>query len=71
MSALPHTPGVAFELDGHELYAYLPGGASGGILPASLNQIPLDFDTRSPTAVSSARPPSSCSASTTGRAMRR
>ena len=32
-------------LDGHELYAYLPGGASGGILPASLNQIPLDFDT--------------------------
>ena len=32
-------------LDGHTLYAYLPGGASGGILPASLNQIPLDFDT--------------------------
>jgi len=32
-------------LDGHQLYAYLPGGASGGILPASLNQIPLDFDT--------------------------
>ncbi len=31
--------------DGHELYAYLPGGASGGILPASLNHIPLDFDT--------------------------
>jgi len=31
--------------DGHILYAYLPGGASGGILPASLNQIPLDFDT--------------------------
>ena len=31
--------------DGHNLYAYLPGGASGGILPASLNQIPLDFDT--------------------------
>ena len=31
--------------DGHELYAYLPGGASGGILPASLNAIPLDFDT--------------------------
>ena len=30
---------------GHTLYAYLPGGASGGILPASLNQIPLDFDT--------------------------
>jgi formate dehydrogenase len=31
--------------DGHTLYAYLPGGASGGILPASLNDIPLDFDT--------------------------
>ncbi|MFM1907499.1 MAG: hypothetical protein RLZZ591_1176 [Pseudomonadota bacterium] len=35
-------------LDGHTLYAYLPGGASGGILPASLNQIPLDFDTLQP-----------------------
>jgi formate dehydrogenase beta subunit len=34
--------------DGHILYAYLPGGASGGILPASLNQIPLDFDTLQP-----------------------
>jgi len=32
-------------LDGHELYGYLPGGASGGILPASLDHIPLDFDT--------------------------
>jgi formate dehydrogenase beta subunit len=32
-------------LDGHELYAYLPGGASGGILPASLSHVPLDFDT--------------------------
>ena len=32
-------------LDGHTLYAYLPGGASGGILPAHLNQLPLDFDT--------------------------
>ena len=31
--------------DGHEFYAYLPGGASGGILPASLSDIPLDFDT--------------------------
>jgi len=30
---------------GHELYAYLPGGASGGILPASLANVPLDFDT--------------------------
>jgi NADH:ubiquinone oxidoreductase subunit F (NADH-binding)/NADH:ubiquinone oxidoreductase subunit E len=33
---------------GHELYAYLPGGASGGILPASLGDIPLDFDTLQP-----------------------
>ena len=29
---------------GHELYGYLPGGASGGMLPASLADIPLDFD---------------------------
>jgi formate dehydrogenase len=34
--------------EGHQLYAYLPGGASGGILPARLNQIPLDFDTLQP-----------------------
>jgi NADH:ubiquinone oxidoreductase subunit F (NADH-binding)/NADH:ubiquinone oxidoreductase subunit E len=34
--------------DGHQLYAYLPGGASGGILPASMNNIPLDFDTLQP-----------------------
>jgi formate dehydrogenase len=34
--------------DGHELYAYLPGGASGGILPASLAHLPLDFDTLQP-----------------------
>lgn len=32
-------------LPGHEFYAYLPGGASGGILPASLGDVPLDFDT--------------------------
>lgn len=32
-------------LDGHEFKAYLPGGASGGILPARLDNIPLDFDT--------------------------
>ncbi|ATJ81782.1 NADH-ubiquinone oxidoreductase-F iron-sulfur binding region domain-containing protein [Halomonas beimenensis] len=31
--------------DGHRLAAYLPGGASGGILPASKADIPLDFDT--------------------------
>ncbi|MCX7174869.1 MAG: NAD(P)H-dependent oxidoreductase subunit E [Proteobacteria bacterium] len=35
-------------LPGHELYAYLPGGASGGILPASMADIPLDFDTLNP-----------------------
>ncbi|CAO4166323.1 NAD(P)H-dependent oxidoreductase subunit E [Methylorubrum aminovorans] len=31
--------------DGHSFAAYLPGGASGGILPASMNDIPLDFGT--------------------------
>ena len=35
-------------LDGHTLYGYLPGGASGGILPASLANVPLDFDTLAP-----------------------
>ncbi|HET6263343.1 MAG TPA: NAD(P)H-dependent oxidoreductase subunit E [Usitatibacter sp.] len=35
-------------LEGHTLYAYLPGGASGGILPASMDNIPLDFDTLQP-----------------------
>jgi len=35
-------------LEGHELYGYLPGGASGGILPASLSDLPLDFDTLQP-----------------------
>lgn len=30
-------------LPGHGFTAYLPGGASGGILPASMNDIPLDF----------------------------
>ena len=34
--------------EGHTLYAYLPGGASGGILPASLADVPLDFDTLQP-----------------------
>jgi formate dehydrogenase beta subunit len=34
--------------DGHRLYAYLPGGASGGILPAAMGDIPLDFDTLQP-----------------------
>ena len=32
-------------LDGHKFYGYFPGGASGGILPASLGDVPLDFDT--------------------------
>jgi len=35
-------------LDGHTLYGYLPGGASGGILPASMADVPLDFDTLTP-----------------------
>lgn len=32
-------------INGHEFYGYFPGGASGGILPASLGDEPLDFDT--------------------------
>jgi formate dehydrogenase len=32
-------------LPGHTFYGYFPGGASGGILPASMDDIPLDFDT--------------------------
>ena len=32
-------------LEGHQFYGYLPGGASGGILPAAMGDIPLDFDT--------------------------
>lgn len=35
-------------LDGHAFKAYFPGGASGGILPASLGNLPLDFDTLQP-----------------------
>ena len=31
--------------DGHRFKAYLPGGASGGILPASMADLPLDFGT--------------------------
>ena len=34
--------------DGHSFKGYLPGGASGGILPASLGDVPLDFDTIQP-----------------------
>ncbi len=32
-------------VDGHQFKAYLPGGASGGILPARLGDVPLDFGT--------------------------
>jgi formate dehydrogenase len=35
-------------LDGHRFAAYLPGGASGGILPAHLGDVPLDFGTLEP-----------------------
>lgn len=31
--------------EGHEFYGYFPGGASGGILPESMADIPMDFDT--------------------------
>jgi formate dehydrogenase len=34
--------------DGHPFKGYLPGGASGGILPASMADIPLDFGTLEP-----------------------
>ncbi len=37
-----HCGGMA---EGHQFKAYLPGGASGGILPASMGDIPLDFGT--------------------------
>jgi formate dehydrogenase len=40
-----HCGGMA---DGHAFKGYLPGGASGGILPASLGDVPLDFDTLNP-----------------------
>ncbi len=40
-----HCGGMA---PGHALYAWLPGGASGGILPAALADEPLDFDTLQP-----------------------
>ena len=34
--------------DGHVFKAYQPGGPSSGLLPASMNDIPLDFDTLQP-----------------------
>ena len=40
-----HAGGMAA---GHALKAYLPGGASGGILPAHLADLPLDFDSLDP-----------------------
>jgi len=32
-------------LEGHAFYGYFPGGASGGMLPAAMADIPMDFDT--------------------------
>ena len=37
-----HCGGMA---EGHSFRAYLPGGASGGILPATMDDVPLDFGT--------------------------
>ncbi|WP_296476623.1 NAD(P)H-dependent oxidoreductase subunit E [Roseinatronobacter sp.] len=34
--------------EGHKLKAYQPGGPSSGLLPASMDDIPLDFDTLQP-----------------------
>ena len=34
--------------EGHTLKAYQPGGPSSGLLPASMDDIPLDFDTLQP-----------------------
>lgn len=34
--------------DGHQFKAYQPGGPSSGLLPASMSDIPLDFDTLQP-----------------------
>jgi formate dehydrogenase len=35
-------------MDGHTFKAYQPGGPSAGLLPASLNDVPMDFDTLQP-----------------------
>ncbi|PKQ12123.1 MAG: NADH-quinone oxidoreductase subunit F [Alphaproteobacteria bacterium HGW-Alphaproteobacteria-1] len=35
-------------LDGHVFKAYQPGGPSSGLLPATMDDIPLDFDTLQP-----------------------
>ena len=34
--------------EGHNFKAYQPGGPSSGLLPASINDVPLDFDTLQP-----------------------
>ena len=34
--------------DGHVFKAYQPGGPSSGLLPATINDVPLDFDTLQP-----------------------
>ena len=34
--------------EGHQFKAYQPGGPSSGLLPASINDVPLDFDTLQP-----------------------
>ena len=54
-------------LPGHEFYAYLPGGASGGILPASLGDVPLDFDTLQPHGAFIGSAAATCCRSTTGQ----
>ncbi len=35
-------------LDGHTFKAYQPGGPSSGLLPASIDEVPIDFDTLQP-----------------------
>ena len=35
-------------LEGHTFKAYQPGGPSAGLLPASINDVPMDFDTLQP-----------------------
>ena len=32
-------------IEGHHFKAYQPGGASSGLLPSTINDVPLDFDT--------------------------
>ena len=45
MDVIEATGGMA---EGHEFKAYQPGGPSSGLLPASINDVPLDFDTLQP-----------------------